>query len=53
MPARRGSDAPLAHDPRTLDALNAIIAEAGPLVPGATQAVFGEGTENTEVVFVR
>ncbi len=52
MPARRGSDTPMAHDPKTLDELNALIAEAGPLVPGATQAVFGEGPLGADIAFV-
>ena len=52
MPARRGSDAPMAHEPKTLDELNALIAEAGPLVPGATRAVLGEGPERAAVAFV-
>src|SRR5215207_8216298 len=52
MPARRGADAPMAHDPKTLEELNAMIAEAGPLVPGATQAVFGEGPEGAGIAFV-
>jgi DNA polymerase len=40
------------QEPKTLDELNAIIARAGPLVPGATQAVFGEGPAHAEIVFV-
>ena len=40
------------QEPKTLKDLNAIIAKAGPLVPGATQAVFGEGPDHAEVVFV-
>jgi DNA polymerase len=40
------------QEPKTLEDLNAIIAKAGPLVPGATQAVFGEGPQHAEIVFV-
>jgi uracil-DNA glycosylase len=40
------------QEPKTLEELNAIIAKAGPLVPGATQAVFGEGPHHAEIVFV-
>ena len=40
------------QEPKTLKELNAIIAKAGPLVPGATQAVFGEGPDHADVVFV-
>jgi probable DNA metabolism protein len=38
--------------PANLAELNAIIRAAGPLVPGATQAVVGEGPSNAAVVFV-
>jgi DNA polymerase len=38
--------------PKSLAALNRIIAEAGPLVPGATQAVLGEGPQHAALVFV-
>ncbi|WP_246179819.1 UdgX family uracil-DNA binding protein [Microvirga thermotolerans] len=41
-----------AREPRTLQELNAAIAAAGPLVPGATQAVFGEGPAHADIVFV-
>lgn len=53
MPAGRGSDPTTgARKPRTLDELNAMIAEAGPLVPGATQAVFGEGPAHADIAFL-
>ena len=53
MPAGRGSaPATGALEPKTLEELNAIIAAAGPLVPGATQAVFGEGRAGAEIAFV-
>ncbi len=45
-------DAMLDQAPASLDELNAIIRAAGPLVPGATQAVVGEGPANAEIVFV-
>ncbi len=38
--------------PKSLAELNAIIRAAGPLVPGATQAVVGEGPEKAGIVFV-
>ncbi|MGO4570648.1 UdgX family uracil-DNA binding protein [Microvirga sp. 2TAF3] len=40
------------REPKTLEELNAAIAKAGPLVPGATQAVFGEGPDHADIVFV-
>jgi DNA polymerase len=40
------------QEPKTLKELNAIIAKAGPLVPGATQAVFGEGPTHADIMFV-
>lgn len=40
------------HEPKSLKDLNAAIAAAGPLVPGATQAVFGEGPAHADIVFV-
>ncbi len=56
MPAKRTPEAALEamwdQEPKTLEQLNAIIAKAGPLVPGATQAVFGEGPAHAEIVFV-
>ena len=49
MPAKRepvrAIEAMRDQEPRTLAELNALIDRAGPLVPGATQAVFGEGPE--------
>lgn len=39
-------------EPKTLDALNAIIAASEPLVPGGTHAVLGEGPVGAEVAFV-
>ncbi len=38
--------------PKSLEELNALIERAGPLVPGATQAVFGEGPVGADVAFV-
>jgi uracil-DNA glycosylase family protein len=56
MPTKRRPDAALEamwdQEPRTLDELNAIIRKAGPLVPGATQAVLGEGPEHADIAFV-
>ena len=56
MPAKRKPEAALEamrdREPRTLEELNAIIREAGPLVPGATQAVIGEGPAHADIVFV-
>ncbi len=56
MPAKRTPERALEamwdQEPKTLEALNAIIAGAGPLVPGATQAVFGEGPAHADIVFV-
>jgi DNA polymerase len=40
------------NDPRTLQALNAIIAAAEPPLPGAERAVLGEGPEGAEIAFV-
>ena len=45
-------DAMLDQAPANLAELNAIIRAAGPLVPGATQAVVGEGPPNADIVFV-
>jgi uracil-DNA glycosylase family protein len=39
-------------DPQSLAELNRLIAQAGPLVPGATQAVFGEGPAHAAIAFV-
>ncbi|PVE24983.1 uracil-DNA glycosylase [Microvirga sp. KLBC 81] len=56
MPAKRmperAIEAMWDQEPKTLEELNAIIAKAGPLVPGATQAVFGEGPKRADIVFV-
>ncbi len=56
MPAKRTPERALEamfdQDPKSLEELNAIIAKAGPLVPGATQAVFGEGPLHAEIMFV-
>jgi DNA polymerase len=55
MPAKRtdaAPEAPWPQEPKTLAELNEIIREAGPLVPGATQAVLGEGPEHAEIVMV-
>lgn len=56
MPAKRTPERALEamrdQEPKTLEELNAIIAKAGPLVPGATQAVFGEGPVHAEIMFV-
>jgi uracil-DNA glycosylase family protein len=40
------------REPRTLEELNAAIGRAGPLVPGTTQAVFGEGPGDAAIAFV-
>ena len=56
MPAKRepvrAIEAMRDQEPRTLAELNALIDRAGPLVPGATQAVFGEGPERARIAFV-
>jgi DNA polymerase len=39
-------------EPKTLDALNAIIAASKPLVPGAARAVLGEGPIGASIAFV-
>ena len=56
LPARREPARAVAamadQDPTSLDALNAIIRRSEPLVPGATQAVLGEGPLGASVVFV-
>ncbi|MFE1602658.1 UdgX family uracil-DNA binding protein [Methylobacterium sp. ID0610] len=41
-----------AQEPASLDALNAIIRRSEPLVPGATQAVLGEGPLGAAIAFV-
>jgi DNA polymerase len=40
------------QDPKTLKALNKLIAAAEPLVPGADHAVLGEGPEGAAIAFV-
>jgi uracil-DNA glycosylase len=40
------------REPKTLKALNKLIAAAEPLVPGADHAVLGEGPEGAEIAFV-
>jgi probable DNA metabolism protein len=56
MPAKRTPERALEtmwdQEPKSLEELNAIIAKAGPLVPGATQAVFGEGPKHADIMFV-
>lgn len=56
MPKKRMPEAALAtmHDqaPENLEELNALIGAAGPLVPGATQAVFGEGPVGAAIALV-
>ncbi|MBZ6077155.1 UdgX family uracil-DNA binding protein [Microvirga puerhi] len=56
MPTKRNPDHTVEvmwdEEPKSLRALNTVIAEAGPLVPGATQAVFGEGPAHADIVFV-
>jgi DNA polymerase len=56
VPAKRMPEGALAamldQAPASLAELNAIIRAAGPLVPGATQAVVGEGPDHAGIVFV-
>jgi len=56
MPTRRDPVRAVAamadQDPKSLDELNAIIRRTEPLVPGATQAVLGEGRVGATVAFV-
>jgi DNA polymerase len=56
MPAKRSPERALAamwdQEPKSLEELNAVIGRAGPLVPGATQAVFGEGPVRAGIMFV-
>ncbi|KMO28052.1 DNA polymerase [Methylobacterium variabile] len=51
VPARALA-AMVAQEPASLDALNAIIRASEPLVPGATQAVLGEGPLGARIAFV-
>ena len=56
LPARREPARAVAamadQDPKSLDDLNAIIRRSEPLVPGATQAVLGEGPPGAVIAFV-
>jgi DNA polymerase len=56
MPAKRTPSAAIEamweREPKTLEALNKIIKGSEPLVPGATQAVLGEGAIGARVAFV-
>ena len=56
MPAKRKPSAAIEamwdREPKSLEALNAIIKNSEPLVPGATQAVVGEGPAGARVAFV-
>ena len=56
MPAKRDPAKAVAamadQELQTLDALNAVIARAEPLVPGATRAVLGEGPAGATLAFV-
>ncbi len=56
LPARRDPERAVAamgdDAPKTLEALNAVIARSAPLVPGATQAVLGEGPVGAAIAFV-
>ncbi len=56
MPSKRDPEKAVAamgdQDPKTLKALNKLIAAAEPLVPGADHAVLGEGPEGAAIVFV-
>ena len=54
MPTKRTAalDTLWEREPKTLAALNKIIKESEPLVPGATQAVLGEGPEGAAIAFV-
>ena len=56
MPRKREPEkavaAMAAQEPKSLAALNRIISASPPLVPGATQAVLGEGPAHAEIVLV-
>ena len=56
MPAHRNPDKAVAamadQAPRTLDALNRLIAAAPPMVEGGTRAVLGEGPVGAAIAFV-
>ncbi|HEX2724669.1 MAG TPA: UdgX family uracil-DNA binding protein [Beijerinckiaceae bacterium] len=47
-----GAHEPWEREPKTLAQLNKIIKASEPLVPGATQAVLGEGPEDARIAFV-
>jgi DNA polymerase len=48
----KAAAAPSEREPASLTELNKIIRASGPLVPGATQAVLGEGPARAAIVFV-
>ncbi|TPW26550.1 UdgX family uracil-DNA binding protein [Pararhizobium mangrovi] len=56
VPAKRNPTKAVAamdeQEPKTLEELNRIIAASEPLVPGATQAVLGEGPTGASLAFV-
>lgn len=55
MPLKRNPDniaAMAQQEPKSLAALNRIIAASEPLVPGATRAVLGEGPQGAAIAFV-
>lgn len=56
MPVKRNPDKAVAamfdQEPKTLAELNKLIAASPPLVPGATQAVLGEGSAGAAIAFV-
>ena len=56
MPVKRNPDKAVAamfdQEPKTLTELNKIITDSPPLVPGATQAVLGEGPPGAAIAFV-
>jgi len=56
MPSKRDPEKAVAamsdQDPKTLKALNKLIAASEPLVPGADHAVLGEGPEGAAIAFV-
>jgi uracil-DNA glycosylase len=52
MPSRDHAAEPVLPEVSSLAGLNAIIAGSAPLVPGATQAVLGEGPEGAAIAFV-
>ncbi len=52
MPSRDHAAEPVLPEVSSLAGLNAIIAGSAPLVPGATQAVLGEGPQGAAIAFV-